>query len=176
MPRVTRNFWIVVDIDGRRTRLEGGPQGRSGEFTATIYIRDNGSVLRAVALSGRAMSDGTLTISAAPAGDVAHSQTGRVENDGYAFSVATQAGYKPLPNRPASARLTRELLRTLPPDPDTYEPYTEPPCPYLANDVPTREDCAVNGCTSCRAVIEDEAKRAAANPLGCDTFGRPYNT
>ena len=39
----TRNFWIDVDIDGRRTRLQGGPISKEGGFTLTVRMRDNGN-------------------------------------------------------------------------------------------------------------------------------------
>lgn len=169
MPRVTRNFWIEAIIDGRRTRLEGGPQGRRGEFELTVYIRDNGGVLRAMSVSGTAQLDGTLTVSAAAAGDVAQSNTGRVIPGPAGFQVTTQAGYKDRPARSSSARLTRELLSN-PPAPPIPEPEPPADCRYLSNDVPSREACF---CASCRIVLEAEQERETA-AFGTDPFGRAY--
>jgi hypothetical protein len=164
MPRVTRNFWLEADIDGRRIRLEGGPQGRDNGFSLTIYIRDNGSVLRAVSVNGIAHSDGTLAISTSAASDVAHSQTGHVEPGSAGFTVTTQAGYTPRPSgRSSSAARTRELLSNPP----------AAPCRYLDNEVSSREEC---GCPSCTLVLEAEAAREADSPLGTDPFGRPYTS
>lgn len=173
MPRVTRNFWVDVDIDGKQTRLSGGPRGRRGEFEATIYIRDNGSVLRAVAISGRAMSDGTLSITASAAGDVAQSETGAFTTDGGGFTVTTQAGYAPerQPRRNGLPHLTRELLTEWP------TPTPMPPlCRYLTSEVPSREACC---CPSCRLVLDAEDARerepeSVENMRGLDPFGLPY--
>jgi hypothetical protein len=173
MPRITRNFWVDVDIDGRRTQLSGGPCGRRGEFSATFYIRDQGSVLRAVAVTGRAMSDGTLSIDVSAAGDVAQSTTGHIEPGASGFTVTTQAGYKPerQPRRNGLPNLTRELLTEWP------TPTPMPPlCRYLTNEVPTREACS---CQSCVLVLDAEAERerqamGQVNPLGIDSFGIPY--
>lgn len=52
MPRNVRNFWIDVDVDGRRERLSGGPVSKDGGFEATIYMRDAGEVRRAVEIRG----------------------------------------------------------------------------------------------------------------------------
>lgn len=168
-PKVVRNFWAEIDIDGRQTTLEGGPRGRRGEFEATFYIRDNGGVLRAVSVTGRAMSDGTLSITASAAGDVAQSMTGHVEPGTSGFTVTTQAGYAPerQPRRNSLPNLTRELLT------QQYEP---PGCRYLANEVDTRVACC---CSSCQLVLDAEDARerqamSAENPLGTDSFGIPY--
>jgi hypothetical protein len=192
MPRVTRNFWIEANIDGRSSTLEGGPRGRRGEFSLVVYIRDNGSVLRAVTVSGQAMSDGTLAVHASAASDVTNdSQTGHVEPGTAGFSVTTQAGYKPerppAQRRTSSAAYTRELLRT--PDPENgigvhraaaaeaSTALTGNECRYLASDVATREACF---CSSCRLVLEAEQEREQAalnealSTTGLDPFGRPY--
>lgn len=41
-----RNFWIDVDIDGRKTLLSGGPRAKDGEMSASLYIRKDGEVYR----------------------------------------------------------------------------------------------------------------------------------
>jgi hypothetical protein len=35
-----RDFWIEVDIDGRRTKLRGGPRSKGGEMSLTIYAKN----------------------------------------------------------------------------------------------------------------------------------------
>ena len=37
-----RNFWSTSNIDGRKTRLEGGPQSKTGGMNTVFYMRDNG--------------------------------------------------------------------------------------------------------------------------------------
>lgn len=62
MPRNVRNFWLEADIDGRRSRFEGGPRSKSGGFTVTVKQRDCGEVTTAGRLYGYAWADGTLTL------------------------------------------------------------------------------------------------------------------
>jgi hypothetical protein len=52
MPRNVRNFWIVLDVDGR-TKVQPGPRTKDGGFASTIYMRDKGSVQAALYLRGR---------------------------------------------------------------------------------------------------------------------------
>lgn len=187
-----RNFWIAADVDGRSTMLEGGPRSRDGGFSLTIYIRDNGGILRAVSVDGIARSDGTLALDVSPASEIRHSDTGRVVSDeAGGFTVTTQSG-RPGPSMPTA--LTRELLT--PPDPENgigvlrgtaavaahavSRAPDEPICRYLLNEVPTREDC---DCVTCTMVLTAERARAeaierdnAASPLGTDPFGRPYTS
>lgn len=54
MVRAVRNWWIDIDIDGRQTRLEGGPQSKFGGFSLRIYQRDNGEITQAASIRGRA--------------------------------------------------------------------------------------------------------------------------
>lgn len=62
-----RNFYIDADIDGRRTGLSGGPASKTGGLSATILVRHEGSILRAVQIWARAKDDGTLTLTVTPA-------------------------------------------------------------------------------------------------------------
>ena len=43
-----RNFWIEVEIDGRKTKLTGGPTGKSGGMRINIYQRSNGEITKPV--------------------------------------------------------------------------------------------------------------------------------
>jgi len=47
-----RNFWLDATIDGRKTELSGGPRSKEGGFELTIYMRDRGSIRRALNVSG----------------------------------------------------------------------------------------------------------------------------
>ena len=47
-----RNFWIECDIDGRKTRLEGGPRRKDGGFELTIWQRSEGGRMKAFAVQG----------------------------------------------------------------------------------------------------------------------------
>jgi hypothetical protein len=59
-----RNFWINARIDGRKTRLTGGPQSKTGGLELTLYVRDQGVSVPAVKLEAWADTDGTLRIRA----------------------------------------------------------------------------------------------------------------
>lgn len=65
-PRNVRNFWIVADIDGRTSKLAGGPSGKLGGFDLTVYMRADGEAREAVSLLGRASADGDLRIKVQP--------------------------------------------------------------------------------------------------------------
>lgn len=67
MPRNVRNFWLEAKIDGRASTLTGGPQGRMGGFSLTIYQRLNATVMQALRIEGFASSDGTIRLSVCPA-------------------------------------------------------------------------------------------------------------
>ena len=40
----TRNFWIDTNIDGRQTKLTGGPRSKDGGMTVTISQRNEGAI------------------------------------------------------------------------------------------------------------------------------------
>ncbi len=48
----TRNFWVECNIDGRATKLEGGPRSKDGGFNLTIYQRDEGAIKEAITITG----------------------------------------------------------------------------------------------------------------------------
>ena len=75
MPRSTRNFWVDVDIDGRQTRIEGGPRSANGGFSETVYMRgEGGTVETAVRITGEAFNDGELRLYVTP-GESPHRST-----------------------------------------------------------------------------------------------------
>jgi len=73
MPRNVRNFWIELDVDGRKSTVETGPRSRDGGFELTIYQRHKGEVRRALEVRGYGdfSGDGALRIVVQPAGDLA---------------------------------------------------------------------------------------------------------
>ncbi|MFA5398285.1 MAG: hypothetical protein WC346_19895 [Methanogenium sp.] len=52
MPRNVRNFWLEASIDGRESSLSGGPRGKEGGFCLDIYIREMGTVKKALGIYG----------------------------------------------------------------------------------------------------------------------------
>ena len=65
-----RNFYIEAQVDGRETKLEGGPRNKTGGFSATVKIRDNGSIAHALRIDGYARDDGSLSIRVSPGSGV----------------------------------------------------------------------------------------------------------
>lgn len=61
MPRNVRNFWIELDVDGRKARIATGPRRRDGGFECVIRMREAGYVTRVLQLRG-SESDGLLTL------------------------------------------------------------------------------------------------------------------
>lgn len=57
MPRTVRNFWVEVEIDGRRTRLRGGPARKDGGLNITIYQRDRGTIVPVLDIIGFVKAD-----------------------------------------------------------------------------------------------------------------------
>lgn len=63
---ITRNFWLEADIDGRATRLQGGPAGTDGGFTATVYVRCEDIVVTTAHVAGTVSADGKLELRVTP--------------------------------------------------------------------------------------------------------------
>lgn len=62
MPRNVRNFWFDADIDGRSSRLSGGPSRKDGGFSINVKQRDKGSIVNAARIDGIAREDGSLLL------------------------------------------------------------------------------------------------------------------
>lgn len=58
-----RNFWVEANIDGRKTKLAGGPRSKNGGFSLTVFQRSQGSITRALIIDGFANEDGELNLS-----------------------------------------------------------------------------------------------------------------
>ena len=56
--RNLRNWWIEVEIDGRKTKLVGGPRAKDGGFNLKIYQRSYGRSILSVEISGSASDPG----------------------------------------------------------------------------------------------------------------------
>lgn len=52
MPRNVRNYWLELEIDGRKTRVETGPRAKDGGFSLNIYMRNKGNVTKIGRLIG----------------------------------------------------------------------------------------------------------------------------
>lgn len=55
-----RNFWVEVEIAGRKTKLKGGPANRMGGMKITLYQRDNGTIHKSVTVDCEADAVGNL--------------------------------------------------------------------------------------------------------------------
>lgn len=65
MPRNVRNFWITLDVDGKKTDVATGPRSRDGGFRITILVREDGDICdNAVLIEGKVLSDGSLAVMA----------------------------------------------------------------------------------------------------------------
>ena len=69
MPRNVRNFWIEAEVDGRKTPIAFGPQGKDGGFELTVYIRNKGEVEVVLGITGWVLEDGKLCLSAVDKGN-----------------------------------------------------------------------------------------------------------
>lgn len=45
-----RNFYVEADIDGRETRLAGGPARKDGGMNIVVTQRDGGDIVRAFSI------------------------------------------------------------------------------------------------------------------------------
>jgi len=62
MPRNVRNFWVEANIEGRRTMLSGGPQGKLDGLHLYLYQRDKGDITTALRVHASADRYGALTL------------------------------------------------------------------------------------------------------------------
>jgi hypothetical protein len=44
MPRIVRNFWLTISVDGRKSDIATGPKAANGGFRCTILMRENGDI------------------------------------------------------------------------------------------------------------------------------------
>jgi hypothetical protein len=55
-----RNFWIEVEIDGRKTKLSGGSQLKTGGMTIKLFQRNKGEITKALSVDCLANDLGIL--------------------------------------------------------------------------------------------------------------------
>ena len=64
MPRNVRNFWIELDVDGRKKRVATGPRSKDGGFRLIVYQREKGGIVKALNVFGSVNVLGKLEICA----------------------------------------------------------------------------------------------------------------
>ena len=52
-----RNFWIEVEIDGRKTKLTGGPTGKNGGMVIVLYQRQEGKIIQPIRIHCDTLTD-----------------------------------------------------------------------------------------------------------------------
>lgn len=61
--RNVRPSFLKVEVDGRKSSIETGPEARSGCIAATFYVRENGEAREALSVGMMASADGsTVTV------------------------------------------------------------------------------------------------------------------
>jgi hypothetical protein len=65
MPRNVRNFWITLDVDGKKERVATGPRSSGGGFELQILMRERGeiSIAGRLSITGR-VREGQLFLNA----------------------------------------------------------------------------------------------------------------
>lgn len=57
-----RNWWLEADIDGRKTKLSGGPRSKDGGFSLILYQRDKGEIRKVLGIGGMVDKNGDLVL------------------------------------------------------------------------------------------------------------------
>ena len=57
-----RNFYIECEIDGRKSKLTGGPRAKDGGFNLIVYQRSDGKKIVAVKIKGTTRDNDTLVL------------------------------------------------------------------------------------------------------------------
>lgn len=66
MPRNVRNFFLELEVDGRKSTIRTGPVSKGGGFSLTIRIRESGDISSKYLLVRGIERDGLLNLSALP--------------------------------------------------------------------------------------------------------------
>lgn len=62
-PRVVRNFWIELEVDGKKEKIATGPKNSGGGFRCAIKVRENGAVSdKELRIDGQVTSTGRLLL------------------------------------------------------------------------------------------------------------------
>ena len=62
MPRNVRNFWVELDVDGRKSKVAAGPVSKDGGFNLTVKMRDGGEIIKPLAVRGWVRVGGKLAL------------------------------------------------------------------------------------------------------------------
>lgn len=62
MPRIVRNFWLELSVDGSKSNVETGPRAKDGGFDLTILMRDKGGIIRPMSIRGYVDREGKLQL------------------------------------------------------------------------------------------------------------------
>ncbi len=62
MPRNVRNFWLELEVDGKKSKVATGPVAKDGGFQLKVLQRDNGEVTLVGYLHGTTNEDGSLLL------------------------------------------------------------------------------------------------------------------
>lgn len=57
-----RNFWIDLNVDGRRTPVGTGPRADGGGFSMNVFMNEGGSSRKILDIMGYAIDGGTLKL------------------------------------------------------------------------------------------------------------------
>lgn len=57
-----RNFWIELDVDGRKTPIATGPSRKDGGFSLDVHMRYHGDSLHVLTVEGQVDPDGALRL------------------------------------------------------------------------------------------------------------------
>jgi hypothetical protein len=64
MPRNVRNFWIELQVDGRKETIATGPRSADGGFYLRVHVRSNGAVKpNVISMVGRVTDEGKIRLS-----------------------------------------------------------------------------------------------------------------
>lgn len=58
-----RNFWVEADIDGYKTKVQGGPRRKEDGMNLTIYQREDGEISTAFQVKCKVTPSGNLITS-----------------------------------------------------------------------------------------------------------------
>jgi len=61
-PRCVRNFWIELEVDGKKERIATGPRNSGGGFELVIKMRDRGGIATPARITGYATTSGKLIL------------------------------------------------------------------------------------------------------------------
>ena len=137
-----RNFWIDVDIDGRKTRLSGGPKSKDGGF---FMAGSTGSSQGAGTINATGVYDDGVILTGYVADAVFD---GSIDLDKWNSRIPDRDGEKR--NHEPAARFAARMARDL--DPETY--YADFTSRKELPAFPTRAEWAIRGPLSTGGMIQ----------------------